>query len=127
MENLNYRVSRPIALTGVHDLTICAYSIKGGPFSCIDLVDCYNIHITQCELTNSDRLGVNLTNCANILIDNCYVADVLTGVHSLNGSNIQVKNNKITKLAPRGMLVSFENIDTDAAEISSYAMNNYLD
>ncbi|MGZ3944651.1 MAG: right-handed parallel beta-helix repeat-containing protein [Mucilaginibacter sp.] len=127
MENLDYRVSRPIALTGVHDLTICAYSIKGGPFSCIDLVDCYNIHITQCELTNSDQLGVNLTNCANILIDNCYVANVLTGVHSLNGSNIQVRNNKIKQLRPKGMLVSFENIDTDAAEVSSYAMNNYLD
>jgi len=126
MENLNYRVSRPIALNGVHDLTICAYSIKGGPFSCIDLVDCYNVHITQCELTNSDQLGINLTNCANVLIDNCYVADVLTGIHSLNGSNIQVRNNKITKLAPKGVLVSFENTDTDAAEVSSYAMNNYL-
>ena len=127
MENLDYRISRPIALTGVHDLTICAYAIKGGPFSCIDLVDCYNIHITQCELTNSDQLGVNLTNCANVLIDNCYVANVLTGVHSLNGSNIQVRNNKIKQLRPKGMLVSFENIDTDAAEVSSYATNNYLD
>ena len=126
MENLDYRVSRPISLNGVHDLTICAYSIKGGPFSCIDLVDCYNVHITQCELTNSDQLGINLTNCANVLIDNCYVADVLTGIHSLNGSNIQVRNNKITKLAPKGVLVSFENTDTDAAEVSSYAMNNYL-
>ena len=126
MENLDYRVSRPISLNGVHDLTICAYSIKGGPFSCIDLVDCYNVHITQCELTNSDQLGINLTNCANVLIDNCYVADVLTGIHSLNGSNIQVRNNKITKLAPKGVLVSFENTDADAAEVSSYAMNNYL-
>jgi hypothetical protein len=126
MENLDYRVSRPISLNGVHDLTICAYSIKGGPFSCIDLVDCYNIHITQCELTNSEQPGVNLTNCANVLIDNCYVADVLTGIHSLNGSNIQVRNNKITKLAPKGVLVSFENTDADAAEVSSYAMNNYL-
>lgn len=125
MENLNYRVSRPISLTGVHDLTICAYSIKGGPFSCIDLVDCYNIHITQCELTNSDQPGVNLTNCANILIDNCFVANVVTGIHSLNGSNIQVRNNKIKQLRPEGALVSFENID--AAKASSYAMNNYLE
>jgi parallel beta-helix repeat protein len=127
MEDLDYRVSRPIALNGVHDITICAYTINGGPFSCIDLVDCYNVHITQCQLTNSDQLGINLTNCANILIDNCYVANVLTGIHSLNGSNIQVKNNKITKLAPKGTLVSFENIGTDTAEVSSCAMNNYLE
>jgi polygalacturonase len=127
MENLNYRVSRPIALTGVHDITICAYSIKGGSFSCIDLVNCYNVHITQCELTNSDQLGVNLTNCSNILIDNCNVANVLTGIHSLNGSNIQVKNNRIKKLGPQGMLVSFEHTGTETAETSSCAMNNYLE
>jgi polygalacturonase len=124
VENIDYRVSRPIALNGVHDITICAYSINGGPFSCIELVNCYNVHITQCELTNSDQLGVRLTNCANILIDNCYVANVFTGILSSNGSNIQVKNNKIIKLAPKGMLVSFENNGTDAAEVSSYAMNN---
>lgn len=127
MGNLNYRISRPIALSDVHDLTICAYSIKGGPFSCIELVDCYNIHITQCELTNSDQPGVKLTNCANILIDNCVVANVLTGIHSLNGSNIQVRDNKIKQLRRNGALVSFENIDVAAAEVSSYAMNNYLE
>jgi len=127
VENLNYRSSRPIALNGVHDLTICAYSIKGGPFSCIDLVDCHNIHITQCELTNSDQPGVNLTNCANILIDNCLVVNVLIGIHSLNGSNIQVRNNKIKQLRRDGALVSFENINADAEEVSSYAMNNYLE
>jgi len=127
MENLNYRVSRPISLNGVHDITICAYSINGGCFSCIDLVNCYNIHITQCELMNSDQPGVNLTGCTNVLIDNCRVANVSTGIHSLNGSNIQVKNNKIKKLGPKGTLVSFESIGTYAAEISSCAINNYLE
>jgi hypothetical protein len=52
------------------------------------------------------------------------VANVFTGILSSNGSNIQVKNNKIIKLAPKGMLVSFENNGTNAAEVSSYAMNN---
>lgn len=123
MENLNYRASRPISLNGVHDITICAYSINGGPFSCIDLVNCYNIHITQCELANSDKLAVNLTGCVNILIDDCHVANVSGGIYSLNGVNIQVKNNRIKKLAPKGVLVSFESIGTDT-EASSCAINN---
>jgi hypothetical protein len=127
MENLNYRVSRPISLNGVHDITICAYSINGGCFSCIDLVNCYNIHITQCELSNSDKLAVNLTGCANILIDDCHVANVSGGIYSLNGINIQVKNNKLKKLGPKGVLVSFENVGADMADASSCAINNMLE
>ena len=124
MEKVNYRSSRPISLHGVHDVTICAYSINGGAFSCIDLVDCYNIHITQCELLNSDQLGINLRGCANVVIEDCYVANVSAGVHSLNGSNIQVRNNKIKKLGPQGMLVRFENTGAIAQLASCYAMNN---
>jgi hypothetical protein len=124
MESSNYRVSQPISLSGVHDVTICAYSINGGPCSCIDLVDCYNIHITQCELVNSDQTGIKLTGCANILIDDRYVANVSSGIHSLNGVNIQVKNNKIKKLAPHGVLVRFECTGTGAADASSCAIVN---
>jgi len=124
MENSNYRTSHPISLNGVHDITICAYSINGGTLSCIDLVNCYNIHITQCELVNSDQLGINLTGCANILIDNCYVANVSSGIHSLNGVNIQVKNNKIQKLSPKGMLVKLEHAGIDIAEANNCVINN---
>jgi hypothetical protein len=126
MENSNHRVSQPITLNGAHDITICDYLINGGASSCIDLVNCYNIHITQCELVNSDRLGINLTDCANILIDNCCVTNVSSGIHSLNGVNIQVKNNRIKQLRPKGMLVEFENTGFDVSEVSGYAINNQL-
>ena len=124
MENSNYRTSQPISLRGVHDVTICAYSINGGPYPCIDLVNCYNIHITQCELVNSDQIAIKLTACANILIDQCNVANVSGGIHSLNGVNIQVKNNNIKKLAGNGVLVKFECTGADAAEISSCAIGS---
>lgn len=127
METSNYRISQPISLNGVHDITICDYSINGGVLSCIDLVDCYNIHITQCELLNSDLSGISLTGCDNILIDNCYVANVLDGIHSLNGSNIQVKNNKIKKIGPQCMLVRFENTGSDICGASSYSINNQFE
>ncbi|MGZ3751690.1 MAG: right-handed parallel beta-helix repeat-containing protein [Mucilaginibacter sp.] len=126
MENENYRVSQPISLFGVHDMTICGYSINGGASSCIDLVNCSNIHITQCELVNSDQLGVNLTECTNILIDNCYVANVSSGIHSLNGVNIQVRNNTIKKLGPNSILVRFESTGIDVAKATSYCTNNQL-
>jgi len=126
MENSNHRVSQPITLNGAHDITICDYLINGGASSCIDLVDCYNIHITQCELINSDQLGINLTDCANILIDNCCVANVLGGIHSLNGVNIQVRNNRIKELGPKGMLVEFENTGIGVTKASGYAINNQL-
>lgn len=124
---MKYRVSRPISLNGVHDITICAYSINGGAFSCIELVNCYNIHITQCELGNSDKLAVKLTGCTNVLIDECRLANVSGGIYSLNGINIQVKNNKLQKLGPNGVLVSFEHIGSDMAEASSCAINNRLE
>ena len=124
MENSNYRESQPISLNGAHDITICAYSISGGACSCIELVNCYNIHITQCELVNSDQLGINLTGCANILIDDCYVANVSSGIHSLNGVNIQVRNNKIGKLAPKGMIIRFEYEGADVDEASGCEFKN---
>ena len=126
MENADYRVSQPISLFGVHDRTICGYSINGGPCSCIDLVNCYNIHITQCELVNSEQLGVNLIDCTNILVDNCYVANVAAGIHSLNGENIQVRNNMIKKLSSKGRLVGFESTSMDAAKSTNYSSNNQL-
>jgi parallel beta-helix repeat protein len=124
MENSNYRTSQPISLKGVHDVTICAYSINGGPYSCIDLVNCHNIHITQCELVNSDQTAIRLTGCANVLIDDCYVANVSGGIHSVNGVNIQVKNNNIKKLRRNGVLVRFECNGTRDTEISSCAISN---
>jgi polygalacturonase len=127
MENSNYRVSQPISLNGVHDVTICAYSISGGISSCIELVNCYNIHITQCELVNSDQLGINLLDCTNVLIDDCYVANVSSGIHSLNGVNIQVRNNKGKQLGPQGTLVRFESNGINVDRVSHYSNNNHLE
>jgi len=124
MENSSYRVSAPISLNGVHDITICAYSINGGLCPCIDLVNCCNVHITQCELLNSAQMGIKLTSCANIIIDNCYVANVSSGIHSVNGVNIHVKNNKMKKLAPNGVWVKFECLGAGTVKASSCEIGN---
>jgi parallel beta helix pectate lyase-like protein len=107
-----YKVSEPISLNGAHDITISDYSISGGAVSCIDLANCYNIHITHCALANPGKLGINLSNCTNIQVDQCDMADVKTDVYSINGKGILVTDNKV----PEGRDMSFENIHFDGAE-----------
>jgi hypothetical protein len=126
----NYKVSQPITLNGVHDITISGDSISGGANSCISLVNCYNIHITNCKLVNSSAMGVNLSACSNIIVDDCVVANVATGVYSYNGKNISVMNNKMKNLSdPQagGTMVAFESLGEDAKDAASNsAMNNEL-
>ncbi len=107
-------------------MTIYGYSIKGGSSSCIDLVNCSNIHIAQCELYNSEQLGINLNQCANVIIEDCHVDNVWGGVQSVNGVNIQVRNNSISKIAPRGVLVRFQNTIAEAMETHNYCADNDL-
>jgi polygalacturonase len=120
--------SQPITLNGAHDITISGYTINGGSASCIDMANCYNIHITNCKLINSDKLGVNLSNCHNVVIDSCQIDNVSAGIYSLNGTNVQVKDNKIGSLTGQGKVsFAFENagITTDDTRSNS-AINNEL-
>ncbi|MFI5161750.1 MAG: right-handed parallel beta-helix repeat-containing protein, partial [Sphingobacteriales bacterium] len=113
-----------------HDITISGDSISGGAMSCISLVNCYNIHITNCKLVNSSAMGVNLSQCSNIIVDDCYVANVSTGVHASNSRSISVLNNKmknISGLQPGGTTAEFENVANDAKDASSNsAINNQI-
>jgi hypothetical protein len=123
-----YKVSQPISLNGVHDITISGDSISGGALSCISLVNCYNIHITHCKLVNSSSFGVNLSDCSNVVVDDSNIANVLTGVHSFNSRSISVMNNKMSNLlGPQsgGTMVEFEDLGNDAKDASSNsAVNN---
>jgi hypothetical protein len=125
-----YKVSQPISLNGAHDITISGDSISGGALSCISLVNCYNIHIMHCKFVNSSLYGVDLSNCTNIIVDGCYVANVLTGVHASESKSIQVNNNSMKNItgSPQGGLqAEFENTSNSAADASSNsATNNQL-
>jgi len=126
--NSNYKVSQPISLNGVHDMTISGDSISGGALSCISLVNCYNIHITHCKLVNSSVNGVNLTDCNNIIVDDCSVANVSTGVYSFNSRSISVMNNlmkNISGTSTGGTMVAFENLGNNTEDASTNsAINN---
>jgi hypothetical protein len=124
----NYKVSQPISLNGAQDMTISGDLINGGGLSCINLVNCHNIHITHCKLVNSSKMGVNLSSCSNIIVDDCYVANVAIGVYSYGGRNISVMNNKMNNILDQqsgGAMVAFENLGSDVTEATSNsAMNN---
>jgi len=126
----NYKVSQPISLNGAHDITISGDSISGGAVSCISLVNCYNVHITHCKLVNSSSFGVSLSGCANVVVDDSNIANVLAGVHSFNGRSINVMNNKMSNLLGTqqgGTMVEFENLGNDVKDAgSNSAVNNQV-
>lgn len=125
-----FKPSQPISLNGAHDITIRGYLISGGERSCISLVNCYNIRITNCKLTNSGISGVNLNECSTITMDSCYVENAPAGLYALNSKSIAVKNNKMKNIRgaePGSVLVQFDNFSADSKEASSNnATNNQL-
>jgi parallel beta-helix repeat protein len=88
-----FKASAPIVLKGAHDLTISGDSINGGDITCINLTNCYNIRITKCKLQNSTRQGIYMYGCRNIIIDGCYLTNVLNGVLVSTSTGVQILNN----------------------------------
>src|SRR5579863_1607823 len=88
-----YKASAPISLNGAHDLTISGDSISGVDVPCINLKNCYNIHITNCKLQSSARHGIYMYGCRNIVVDKCYATNVLNGVLASTSTGIQILNN----------------------------------
>jgi len=128
-DETSYKLTQPISLNGAHDITISGDIITGGAFSCIDLSNCYNIHITRCKLVNSGKFAVNMSQCSNIIVDSCYVESVTTGVYAFNSRGIQVKNNTMKNItgAQPGVMAAFENLSTDIKDaVSNSADNNNL-
>ncbi|MFB9841007.1 right-handed parallel beta-helix repeat-containing protein [Mucilaginibacter ginsenosidivorans] len=124
----NYKTTQPISLNGAHDITISGDVINGGTLSCIDLINCYNIHITRCKLVNSSKFAVNLSQCSNIVVDSCYIDNVATCVYAFNSRGVQVKNNKMTNLpGPQPVMTAFENLSNNIRDAASNsAIDNEL-
>ena len=107
---VTYKISGPISLNGLKNITISGESITGGKVPCITLSNCTNIHITHCKLINSTTTGVNLNNCVNILVDSSYISNVSCGVYAINCQTIQVVANQMLNMMgpyPRGQFVQF--------------------
>jgi len=110
-----YTVSKPINLTGAHDLTISGKSIDGGAVPAITLTNCYNVHITGNMLANSTDVGIYLYNCYNITIDSNDISNVASGVDVVNTTKggILVIWNEFRNMRgpfPRGQFIQFNTV-----------------
>jgi parallel beta-helix repeat protein len=103
-------------LKGAHDLVIMNKSIKGGSDVCITLIDCYNIKIINCKLTNSSEPGIYIYNCNNIVVQESFFSNVSTGIYAENSfkGGIKVTHNRFINMQgpfPRGQCIQFNNIN----------------
>lgn len=112
----SYKLSAPIKLNGVHNLTISGDSIAGGSVPCIQLLNCSNIHITKCRLLNSSHEGIFIWNCSGITVDSCYISKVSTGIFVLDCTkgSIHINANQLLNMVgpyPKGDFIQFSNVN----------------
>jgi hypothetical protein len=127
--NGTYKISAPISLTGVSNLTISGDSIEGGTVPCITLTNCTNIHINHCKLFNSTTTGVNLSNCVNISVDSSYISNVSSGVYATNCQTIQVVGNQMKNMMgpfPRGQFVQFNTCSGAGNSVINNKLENIM-
>lgn len=124
-----YKFSNPISLNGAHDITINGDSINGGSQACINLMNCNNIHITNCRLANSKTLGIQISNCTNILIDYNYITNVATGVYVVNSKTVRVNYNQMKNMQgpyPRGAFIQFDNVSGGYNRVNYNKLENIM-
>lgn len=113
----------PMLIKGAHDLVISNKNIKGGTDACITLIDCYNIKIINCKLTNSSEPGIYIYNSNNVVVQENFFSNVSTGVYVENSfkGGIKVSHNRFINMLgpfPRGQCIQFNNVNGSGNLIS---------
>ena len=125
-----YATSAPITMIGSKNLTISGVSITAGSKPAICLTNCSGIHITKSKLMNGNgvnAVGIQLTNCTNITVDNCYITNVASGVYAVGGSGIVVNLNQMKNMVgpyPRGQFVQFNGVTGAGNQITNNMCEN---
>ncbi len=108
-----YKVSKRIVWNGINDSTISGLQITNPSGHCLSLTNCSNIIIQNCKLGPSKKEGVYLYNCTNITIRNCSMANNETGVYAANSRGIKVTHNDVKNVQgpfPKGQMVQFDKV-----------------
>ncbi len=83
----------PFSLSGKSNLVISGDNITGGKIG-IQLTNCSNITITNCQFQGQTLFAIYLLGCSNITIKNNYVANVGAGIYvQLCTGGINVSSN----------------------------------
>lgn len=89
-----------------------------------------NVHITNLKITNISGFAINLWNCQNITIDNCYISNVGFGVYAQgNSKNIKVNSNQFLNIngintASLGHAVQFNAVNGGGSQINNNRIEN---
>ena len=116
-----YKASGPIVWDGINNKTISYLEIRNVAGHCIKLSNCSNIIIQNCKLSHSTGEGVYLSNCTNVSVTNCFMDSVESGVVADVCSSIQVTHNHVKNVLgpmPRGQMVQFGNVSGTNNNIS---------
>ncbi|MGZ3810605.1 MAG: right-handed parallel beta-helix repeat-containing protein [Mucilaginibacter sp.] len=108
-----YKVSAPIVLNGVNNITISGDSINvnGGSTIGITIINCKNIHITKSKILNSTNRGIWVWGSTNVLIDSCYISNVSVGIYAHASQQVRVYSNQLLNMkGPAGSFIQFDNI-----------------
>lgn len=119
----------PIKIEHRNNFTIKGDSINGDDVPCITLISCDNVHITNCYLGNSTKVGIYLYQCSNIIIDNVYVVNVATGVYAVDSYAINVNHCEGKNMVgpyPRGAFVQFNNVSGPRCRVNYNTFENIL-
>jgi len=116
-----YKVSHPVIWDGINNSTITAIQITNPSGHCISLTNCNNIIIQNCKLGPSRKEGVYLYKCTNIVIINCSMSENETGVYATLSQGIRVDSNDVQNVQgpfPKGQMVQFDKVTGEGNSIS---------
>jgi len=89
----------------------------------VTLINCSNIHVTQCSFGNATNVGVNMYNCSNVTVDYCYFNKLTTGVYATACTGgIVVNHNQFLNMQgpfPRGQATQFNQCSGAGNSISN--------
>ena len=106
-----YKLTAPIVLNGVSNITISGDSINGGSSVGITLINCKNIHITKSKIMNGTQRGIFVSSCTNVLIDSCFISNVAIGIYAHDSFQVRVMSNQLLDMkGPVGSFIQFDNI-----------------
>jgi hypothetical protein len=57
-----------------------------------------NVTIINCKIVNTTSFAINLSNCTNITVQNCFFSNVGMGVYASSGTGYKINNNQFLNI-----------------------------
>jgi nitrous oxidase accessory protein NosD len=122
LRGLRIAADRSIDLRGCSDITIISCDVRS-----IRMVNCSNIRVVNSYIHDTARVGVELENCRNVLVQGNRIERISTGVYALQSEGVRVVGNYVQDVRgpmPRGQMVQFDKVfGSGNAVTDNYARN----